>query len=101
MKKRCPSIERAIIAGVARGAPVADMCRKHGISRSSFAGWLRADRDLADRMAAVKRARCDRLVEECRQIADEPGGRTRDDIRRAKQRINARFRTVARLERNL
>lgn len=112
MKKRSRKIDATIISGVARGVTLARLCRKHGIARTTLAGWIRNDPALAARLASAKDMFCDALVDECLVIADDssndwierPGGKggrvpNLENIRRSKHAIDARWRRVAQWDR--
>ena len=93
MTKRTPQIEDAILDGFADGHSLRDMCRAHGISRSTFHGWKNADPDFAHRYEDAQAAHADSLVDDCMAIVDDPGDRGDPDrFRRARMRMDGRLR---------
>lgn len=104
-------IEAAILEGLAEGSSLAELCRKHKISRSTYYSWKRASPDLAGREEDIRSDRADALLDDCLEIADDSANdwmeRKRGDgsqiadlehIRRSALRINTRMKLAARLD---
>src|ERR1700741_3779984 len=111
MTKSSSALINAILRGVRKGITIAVLCRKHGIARGTFAGWVRHDPALAARLYWARMELADTLMEGCIAIADDssgdwidrPDGKGRmvdlDVIRRAERAMKARWRVILRLDR--
>ena len=68
---RTDEIETAIIEGLSEGIPLRQLCRLHGISKSTVYNWIEADEEFAGRIARARELGFDQIAEEALEIADD------------------------------
>lgn len=105
-----PELVEAILAGISDGVPLRQLCRIHGIGKSSWYRWMEADADLAGRFARARLEGFDAIAEETLEIADDGTNdwikRERDDgsfdevlngehVQRSKLRVDTRLKLLA------
>lgn len=73
---RTPELETTIVEGIADGIPLRQLCREHGVSKSSVYAWLAEDADFAGRFARAREEGFDAIAEEALEIAEETPERT-------------------------
>lgn len=79
---RTDEIVEDIVARIAEGVTVAELCRKHGIARQTFYNWIAEDEELAGRIAHARVLGFDAIAEEALEIAEDG---TNDWIERQKE----------------
>ena len=109
MTRRSASIEERLLAGVADGRTLREMCRETNVGRATVYTWMK-DEDFAQRMARARAIGFDAIAEEMLEIADDsrndwvqradasetdPPTRNPDNIARSKLRIDTRMRVLA------
>jgi len=109
MTRRSASIEERLLAGVADGRTLREMCRVTNVGRATVYAWMK-DEDFAQRMARARAIGFDAIAEEMLEIADDsrndwveradaaeknPPARNPDNIARSKLRIDTRMRVLA------
>lgn len=67
---RTPELAEAIIAGISEGIPLRQLCRIHGVGKSSIYRWMEDDADLAGRFARARIEGFDAIADEVFEIAD-------------------------------
>lgn len=100
-----PEMIDAIVAGIEDGVPLRKLCRDWGISKSAWYDWVKADADLAGRVARARDIGFTALAEECLEIADntqhdtietEAGEKANAEwISRSKLRVETRLKLLA------
>jgi hypothetical protein len=108
-KRRSALIEETLLAGIADGRTLADMCRQIGINRNTVLDWTK-DEDFAARMARARALGFDAIADQMLEIADDSRNdwvaradaaagdapaRNPENIARAKLRIDTRARLLA------
>lgn len=68
---RTDEIEAAIIEGLSEGVPLRQLCRLHGVSKSTVYNWIEADDEFAGRIARARELGFDQIAEEALEIADD------------------------------
>jgi hypothetical protein len=69
---RTPDIDEAIIAGIAEGIPLAEICRRDGMPhRSSVYDWIEEDEEFARRIARARQLGFDAIAEDGLKIVDD------------------------------
>lgn len=68
---RTDEIETAIVEGLSEGVPLRQLCRLHGVSKSTVYNWVEADAELAGRVACARARGFEALAEEALEIADD------------------------------
>lgn len=68
---RTNDIEAAIIEGLSEGVPLRQLCRLHGVSKSTVYNWIEADDEFAGRIARARELGFDQIAEEALEIADD------------------------------
>jgi len=110
-KRRSAPLEQALLAGIAEGRTLDELCRRHALHRSTVYLWLR-DEDFAGRMAWARAIGFDAIADQMIEIADDSrndwvaredaaGGpavmvRNPDNVTRSRLRIDVRLRMLAR-----
>jgi hypothetical protein len=107
---RTAELADTIVAGIADGVPLRQLCRLHGISKSEVYRWQLEDAELAGRIARARVEGFDALAEEALEIADDGSNdwmqREREDgsidevlngehVQRSKLRIETRLKLLA------
>lgn len=89
----------AVIEGVSRGTPLTQLCRGHGIGRSSWYRWLEDDAELAGHFARARvtgfDAIADRLRLTARGLDEDAGGESTKDVQRDKLIIETDLKLLA------
>lgn len=110
--KRTPEVVEAILERIARGEPLAAICRseKRFPDPSAWLNWVRDDETLAIAYQNARDRGADALAEECLQIADDSGfdaeivtdaqGRQKvqingEAVNRARLRVDTRLKLLA------
>ncbi|MFA6113448.1 MAG: hypothetical protein WC729_05635 [Sphingomonas sp.] len=107
-KRRTALIEEILLAGIADGRTLAEMCREIGVNRNTVLNWTK-DEDFAARMARARALGFDAIADQMLEIADDSRNdwvaradaaagdapvRNPDNIARAKLRIDTRLRLL-------
>jgi hypothetical protein len=66
------AIIETVLLGVADGKPLRQLCRDHGIGKSTWYDWMEDDEVLAGRFARARLEGFDAIAEEALRIADTP-----------------------------
>lgn len=78
---RTTETEAALIDGLSDGIPLRQLCRTHGIGKSTVYRWMEDDEEFAGRIAGARARGFDALAEEALEIADDGSN---DYVKRAK-----------------
>ena len=107
---RTDELVETILAGIADGVTLRQLCRIHGVSKSSWYNWMEADKELAGRFARARIDGFDVIAEEILDIADDGSndwmerelkdGRivmalNDEHVRRSALRVDARLKLLA------
>lgn len=107
---RTDEIEAAIIEGLSEGVPLRQLCRLHGVSKSTVYNWIEADDEFAGRIARARELGFDQIAEEALEIADDSrndwvkreradgsvdDGIDHEHVSRSKLRIETRLKLLA------
>jgi len=103
---RTDEITDAIVEGLSQGIPLRQLCRANGVSKSAVYDWIKADENLAGRVARARDIGFEELAEETLEIADdatndwmarENGGEVvnAEHVSRSKLRIETRLKLLA------
>lgn len=107
---RTDEIETAIIEGLSEGVPLRQLCRLHGVSKSTVYNWIEADEAFAGRIARARELGFDQIAEEALEIADDSrndwvkrervdgsvdDGVDHEHVSRSKLRIETRLKLLA------
>lgn len=110
MTVRTTQIDEAIIAGLSSGITLRELCRTHGIGKSTVYDWIQADEVFAGRIARARELGFDEIAEEALEIAEDGSNdwmqRHRQDgssedvlngehVQRSKLRIETRLKLLA------
>lgn len=71
-----PELETIIIDGIAEGIPLRQLCREHGIGKSTVYVRMKEDDDFAGRFARAREIGFDVIADEILEIAEERPERT-------------------------
>ena len=91
---RTPEIDDEIVAGVADGTPLAEMCRKVGIGVTTVYNWRDLDADFAERIARAREAGHDVIAARTREVA-RGEGESSGDVQRDKLIIETDLKLLA------
>ncbi len=89
--KRTPKVDEALISGIARGIPLAQICRDLKIDRTIVYDWRKQDPDLDQRIARARDIGFDAIADDCLAIADEKS----DDPASRRVRVETRLKLLA------
>ena len=71
MSLRTAELDAAIVEGLTNGIPLRELCRVHGVSKSTVYNWIEADSELAGRIARARELGFNEIAESCLEIADD------------------------------
>lgn len=77
-----PEIENEIVAGLSDGVPLRQLCRIHGVGKSTVYDRMAEDTEFAGRIARAREEGFDAIAEEALEIADDG---TNDWVTRERQ----------------
>lgn len=107
---RTPALVDAIVDGISHGITLRELCRTHGIGKTTVYSWINGDPELAGRIARARELGFDEIAEETLEIADDARNdwvkRQRQDgsvdevidtehVQRSKLRIETRLKLLA------
>jgi len=103
---RTPELADALVEGISNGIPLRELCREHGVGKSTMYNWFDEDKELAGRIACARVKGWDELAEQCLEIADDGrrdyivgedgvGVVNSDHIQRSRLRIETRLKLLA------
>lgn len=88
---RTPKIDEEIISGLARGKPLAQICRGLGIDRTIVYDWRKTDEALDQRIARARDIGFDAIADDCMDIADDRA----DEPASRRVRVETRLKLLA------
>lgn len=103
-------IENEIVAGLSDGIPLRQLCRIHGVGKSTVYDRMEADTEFAGRIARAREEGFDTIAEEALEIADDgtndwltrerPDGSTYESlngehVQRSKLRVETRLKLLS------
>ena len=68
---RTPELETAFVEGIGDGIPLRQLCRIHGVTKSTVYRWMEDDEEFAGRIARARVTGFDAIAEEALEIADD------------------------------
>ena len=107
---RTPEIDERILADIAKGIPLAEICRSIGIDRTIVYDWRKIDEVFDQRFARAREIGFDAIAEEALEIADDGTNDWRkrnssdeegvdllnhEHVQRSKLRIETRLKLLA------
>ncbi|MDP5279920.1 terminase small subunit protein [Sphingomonas sp. DG1-23] len=110
MTLRTADLENALVEGIADGVPLRQLCRIHGVGKSTVYDWMEQDAAFAGRIAGARAKGFDAIAEEALEIADDGTNdwetREREDgseyealnhehVQRSKLRVETRLKLLA------
>lgn len=103
---RTPELETAFVEGIGDGIPLRQLCRIHGVGKSTVYVWMEEDADFAGRIAQARVKGFDAIAEEALEIADDGtndwvkrgdkgAAYDAEHVQRSKLRVETRLKLLA------